>query len=198
MTAPIRIVVTGGPGGGKTTALDLFRREIGARVAVVPESATMLFQGGFPRSEQDDNVKRAGQASIFAVQRGLEQAQAALYPGRVLLCDRGTVDGAVYWPGSIDDYFAKMGATLDDEMARYHAVLFFETAAAGGHDIKSGNPQRIESKANAVQLDRELLKLWSKHPRLHVIKNNTSFFQKVTEGVQALSALVDECERRPK
>ena len=45
-----RIVLTGGPGGGKTTAADLFRREIGNRVVIVPEAATLLFQGGFPRS----------------------------------------------------------------------------------------------------------------------------------------------------
>ena len=42
-----RIVLTGGPGGGKTTAADLFRREIGDRVVLVPEAATILFQGGF-------------------------------------------------------------------------------------------------------------------------------------------------------
>ena len=44
-----RIVLTGGPGGGKTTAADLFRREIGEKVVVVRETATMLFAGGFPR-----------------------------------------------------------------------------------------------------------------------------------------------------
>src|SRR6186713_3191320 len=43
-----RIVLTGGPGGGKTTAADLFRREIGDRVVIVPEAATILFAGGFP------------------------------------------------------------------------------------------------------------------------------------------------------
>ena len=44
-----RIVLTGGPGGGKTTAADLFRREIGDSVVVVPESATTLFAGAvFP------------------------------------------------------------------------------------------------------------------------------------------------------
>lgn len=41
----------GGPGGGKTTAGDLLRREFGARVAFVPEAATLLFSGGFPRCE---------------------------------------------------------------------------------------------------------------------------------------------------
>ena len=43
-----RIVLTGGPGGGKTTAADLFRREIGENIVIVPEAATMMFSGGFP------------------------------------------------------------------------------------------------------------------------------------------------------
>ena len=48
----IRIVLTGGPGGGKTTAADLFRREIGERVVIVPEAGTLVFAGGFPRSKE--------------------------------------------------------------------------------------------------------------------------------------------------
>jgi predicted ATPase len=99
-----RIVLTGGPGGGKTTAADLFRREIGDRVVIVPEAATILFQGGFPRAH-DDNAARITQTAIFHVQRNIEDVQAALYPGRTLLCDRGTVDGAAYWPGGDGEYF---------------------------------------------------------------------------------------------
>src|ERR1041384_7173820 len=37
-----RMGLTGGPGGGKPTAPDLFRRELGTEVAVVPEAATIL------------------------------------------------------------------------------------------------------------------------------------------------------------
>ena len=48
--ARCRIAMTGGPGGGKTTAADLFRRELGEQVVIVPESATILFGGGFPRA----------------------------------------------------------------------------------------------------------------------------------------------------
>jgi len=33
----------GGPGGGKTTAADLYRREIGEGVVIVPEAATLLY-----------------------------------------------------------------------------------------------------------------------------------------------------------
>ena len=40
------------------------------------------------------------------VQRNLEDIHAALYPDRILLCDRGTLDGAVYWPNKSADFFA--------------------------------------------------------------------------------------------
>src|SRR4051794_3034510 len=110
--------MTGGPGGGKTTAADLFRRELGEQVVIVPESATILFGGGFPRATQGDAC-RSAQTAIFQVQRNLEDVQAALYPERILLCDRGTIDGAAYWPDGTDQYFGAMGTTLEVELARY-------------------------------------------------------------------------------
>src|SRR5690349_21569849 len=132
-----RIVVTGGPGGGKTTAADLFRREIGERVVIVPESATLLFSGGFPRSFEP-HARIAAQRAIYHVQTNLEDVQSALYPDRILLCDRGTVDGAAYWPGEPDQYFAAVGSSHERELARYDAVLFFQTAAAGGMSVEGG------------------------------------------------------------
>src|SRR6476661_7188866 len=106
-----RIVLSGGPGGGKTTAADLFRRELGDAVVVVPESATILFAGGFPRVREVD-ARRAVQSAIFHVQRNLEDVQSARFPERVLLCDRGTIDGAAYWPNGDKDFFASMGTTF--------------------------------------------------------------------------------------
>ena len=192
-----RIVLTGGPGGGKTTAADLFRREIGERVIIVPEAATILFQGGFPRS-REPHASRFAQTSIFHVQRNLEDVQAALYPGRTLLCDRGTVDGAAYWPGATRDYFTAVGTTLATELRRYDAVIFFETAAVGGASIEGGNPVRNESLEEAVELDRRLRKLWARHPRFVLIPNNRSFFKKISLGLAALADIVAQigCEAK--
>ena len=103
-----RIVVTGGPGGGKTTAVDLFRREIGDRVVIVPEAATILFQGGFPRSTMN-RAKFFAQTAIFHVQRELE-ATIDGDNAAIVLCDRGTVDGSAYWSGP-GDLFASVGTT---------------------------------------------------------------------------------------
>lgn len=194
--AHCRIVLTGGPGGGKTTAADLFRREIGDRVVMVPEAATMVFSGGFPRSTLPMAV-HAAQRAIYHVQRNLEDVQAALYPEKVLLCDRGTVDGAAYWPGDSADFFAEMGSTLSAELARYDAVIFFESAAAGGMDIQSGNPIRNETLEQAVQLDHRLRALWSQHPRFILVPHNPSFFKKISHGLAVLDSIVRELGCKP-
>lgn len=186
-----RIVLTGGPGGGKTTAADLFRREIGERVVIVPEAATILFQGGFPRS-REPHASRFAQTTIFHVQRNLEDVQAALYPGRTLLCDRGTVDGAAYWPSTPHDYFNAVGTTLETELRRYDAVIFFETAAVGGASIEGGNPIRNESLDEAVKLDGRLRALWARHPRFILVPNNRSFFKKISIGLAALESIVSQ------
>ncbi len=184
-----RIVLTGGPGGGKTTAADLFRREIGKRVVIVPEAATILFQGGFPRSSEP-RALRVAQTAIFHVQRNLEAVQETLYPGRTLLCDRGTVDGAAYWPDGHHEYFAAVGTTLEEELRRYDAVIFFETAAIGGASIEGGNPTRNESLDRAVELDHRLRALWSRHPRFTLVPHNPSFFKKISFGLSALESVV--------
>ncbi len=192
---PLRIVLTGGPGGGKTTAADLFRREIGKLVVVVPESATTLFAGGFPRLA-DLAARRSTQRAIFEVQRSLENIQAELFPDRVLLCDRGTIDGAAYWPEGAAGFFEQMNTTHEAELAHYDAVLFFESAASTGMPIEGGNRYRTESNEEAIELDRRLHALWSSHPRFHLVPHNPSFLRKITVGLSILESVVAERSRR--
>ena len=184
-----RIALTGGPGGGKTTAADLFRRELGSRVVIVPEAATLLFSGGFPRS-REPVAQKSAQRAIFHVQTELENLEAALFPDRVLLCDRGTVDGAAYWPDEPSGFFEAVGTTEAAELARYDAVLFFESAAVGNMSIEGGNPTRIESNPEAVALDRRLRELWSKHPHFAVVPHQASFVKKIMLGLALMDNLV--------
>ena len=185
----LRIALSGGPGGGKTTAADLFRREIGDSVIIVPESATMLFAGGFPRVHES-TAQRSVQKAIFEVQRSLEDIQRKLYPDRVLLCDRGTVDGAAYWPDGPDGFFEAMGSTHGAELARYDTVIFFETAAVGGISVEGGNRFRTETEEQAVALDARLRDLWSAHPNFHLVPHDTSFLRKITMGLSILESVV--------
>lgn len=189
VSRPLRIVLSGGPGGGKTTAADLFRREIGDQVVIVPESATTLFAGGFPRVS-DPDAERSIQRAIFEVQRSLEDIQASLFPDRVLLCDRGTIDGAAYWPDGPDGFFDEVGTTHQAELDRYDVVLFFETAVVAGVEIEGGNRYRTESPDEALDLDRRLRALWNPHPRFHLVPHSPSFLRKITVGLSILESVV--------
>ncbi len=185
-----RIVLTGGPGGGKTTAADLLRREVGDRIVVVPEAATMLFSGGFPRF-REIHARRSVQTAIYHVQRNLEDVHRAEYPDRVLLCDRGTVDSAVYWPvDSNGGFFDALGTSLDQELARYDAVIFFETAAVGHLSIEGGNPTRVESIDESIAIDRNLQAFWQQHPNYNFIQHETSFLKKLQIALEKLLSFV--------
>ena len=109
-----------------------------------------------------------------------------------MLCDRGTVDGAVYWPGPADDFFTTLGTSLEKEFSRYDAVIFFETAAVGGIAIEGGNPTRIESLEQALEIDRKLKNLWSKHPNFVFVPHKRSFIEKVNSGLHELAKIVDQ------
>lgn len=184
-----RIVFTGGPGGGKSTAADLLQREFPERLVIVPETATLLHIGGFPRWSEPGAMK-ARQKAIFNVQKSLEELQMVHYPGRVLICDRGTIDGGAYWPDGPEAFYREQGTTLETELARYTAVLFFESAAVGGLSIENSNQARTENLEQAIALDTRVRSLWAKHPRFHLIPHEASFFQKMERALSIMRGLL--------
>lgn len=194
MKKQIKVVLTGGPGGGKTTALDLFRRELGEKVAVVPEAATVLFQGGIKRTDEEETLK-ATQKAIFELQRNLEEIQAKANPQKLLICDRGTIDGLAYWPGQEDDFFNLVNSNFEDELNKYDAVIFFETAASSGQSINSNNPVRNESENQAIDLDKRLQDIWSRHPNYHFVSSSESFIKKIMFGIMTIENVINQKSR---
>lgn len=169
-----RIALTGGPGAGKTAVLEIIQRALCHHVEVLPESAGILFRGGFPRGDAPA-IRRAGQRAIFRVQHELEAT--ARRTSALVLCDRGSVDGAAYWPGP-DDMFASLDTTLDDELARYDAVIHLRTPD-GARGYNHRNPLRLESAAEAATIDAEIARAWASHPRRYEVAASQDFLDKV-------------------
>ncbi len=189
---PRRIVLTGGPGAGKTATLELIRRaSFCDHVEILPEAASIVFGGGFPRRRDAGGLK-AAQRAIFQVQRELE-ASAAGDNAAIVLCDRGTVDGAAYWPGP-DDYFDAVNTTLAAELRRYDTVIHLRTPqSAGGYNHQ--NPLRTESAMQAADIDLRILRLWQTHPRRFVVDASPDFLGKARRVLDLLRAEMPECCR---
>ena len=183
------IVLTGGPGAGKTAVLELVRQEFCAHVHVLPEAAGVVFGGGFPRTGSSI-VLRGAQRAIFFVQRELESIGDA-DNAAIVLCDRGTVDGAAYWPGS-DSFWDSVGTTQAGEMTRYDAVIHLRTPTSEG-GYNHGNPLRTESAAAAAEIDERLLRIWEMHPRRFIVAPSQDFLEKAARVVAILRAEMPEC-----
>lgn len=175
-----RIVITGGPGAGKTAVLELARRDLCKHVEVLGESARIVFGGGFPR-RLDLASRRAAQRAIVHVQRELEEIGASSPGVRTLLCDRGTLDALAYWPGSRDDFFRELGSTYEAELARYHAVVHLRVPEGGNG--YTNDAIRIESAREAREIDETLLDVWARHPRRSVVASSHDFVRKAQRAL---------------
>ena len=186
---PRRIVLTGGPGAGKTAVLELVRQQFCSHVQILPEAAGIVFGGGFPRVGSAAR-RRAAQRAIFFVQRELENLGEA-DNAAIVLCDRGTVDGAAYWPGP-DDFWTAVGTTREHELNRYDAVIHLRTPPIE-NGYNRANPLRTESAAAAAGIDARLLEIWSGHPRRFIVPASADFLDKAALTIQILRAEVPEC-----
>lgn len=188
---PRRIVLTGGPGAGKTAVLELVRQSFCRHVTVLPESAGIVFGGGFPRGVRP-SLRRAGQRAVFHVQRELE-ASVEDEDVAIVLCDRGTIDGGAYWPGP-GEFWTAVGTTLDQEFQRYAAVIHLRTpSGASGYNHR--NPLRTESAVEAAAIDARIAEIWRGHPHLHMIEPTANFLEKATRAIEIIRTEVPECCR---
>jgi len=105
-SAPHRVVFSGGPCAGKTTAMALLSdrlEALGFRVLRVPEAATIMINSGVSFEQNQDDPGEA-QVSLMKLQMALEDTMvnnannSAVNGGRqcVVIIDRGCMDGKAY------------------------------------------------------------------------------------------------------
>ncbi|MFO0728307.1 MAG: ATP-binding protein [Myxococcota bacterium] len=190
---PKLVVVTGGPGAGKTALLEVVRHHFCEHVVVLPEAASMLFLGGFPR--HDTRTGRMwSQRAIWHVERSLEQLAIEEGQAAIVLCDRGTIDGVAYWPADATPLPEDMGTTLEAELARYASVIHLRTPTHhNGYNHQ--NPARRESAREAARIDDRILEAWGKHPNRTIVESTADFMEKVQRAVELIRVEVPECCR---
>lgn len=186
-----RIVLTGGPGSGKSKIAHSLGERYPDRFIPVPEAATQVYQRLQTRWDLlNDAGRRDVQRRIYQLQLEQEDQFARQHPDRTLLLDRGTVDGAAYWPQGPEDYWRQIGTTYDIELSRYTAVIWLEcSAAVGRYDGDSSNPCRYEDPAAAIACGDRLARLWSPHPHFHRV----SAYPTLAEKIAAVEQILFRC-----
>ena len=154
-----------------------------------------MFGGGFPRSPAE-LVRRASQRAIFRIQQEIEGLAIAEGEAAVALCDRGTLDGVAYWPGTAESFFTGLGTNAQEQLQRYAAVIHLETPGAdSGYD--RSNALRIETPSEARAIDARIAEAWNAHPQRVTIPSTTNFIDKALMALSAIRAQLPESCRLP-
>ena len=169
------IVLTGGPGGGKTTLINELSCEPAwvGRFVYLPEAISLL--GGTGVSTRDRLFQRLMVNMQMAMEDGIRHTMEGKAP-RMILCHRGSLDPLAYWldrgwPET--EFFAFTRTTREQHYQRYTAVIHMVTAADGAEEAYRRWPEahRPESIEGAIRLDGLLQQVWGGHPHYFRIDN---------------------------
>jgi len=203
----LRIVLTGGPCGGKSTAMKTlvtWAKDAGFEETwVVPEVPTITFQGGMNYPGLDKRVRNeliSFETAVLNIQIAMEDAfvQHARHDGkkRMILFDRGACDIKAYLPDEIWQELLTSfhGGIIEHSLFnRYDMVFHLETAARGAlkfyqSGAGSNNETRKETPEEAIALDKKCAEAWKGHPnRVLVLNTEGGFKAKLDTIVEAVA-----------
>lgn len=194
-----KLVLTGGPCGGKTTAqerLAVFFENLGWKVYRPPETATLLFRGGIRFNELNERQIEDFQNDLLMTLIQIENVYLRLAAGAangqncLLVFDRGTMDGSSYIDPKMWERILQRNSlnAIDLRDNRYDQVIHMVTAADGAPDFYTieNNRTRTEDLKQAIEQDKKTRHAWLGHPYLDVIDNSgsRSFEEKILQLVQ--------------
>jgi len=197
-----KVVLTGGPCAGKTTALVRIIEHFsgfGFKVFAVPEVPTLFSQGGWNYLTPNRQLYYEGERCILETQLALEDAFVRMAKTctkpTLVVCDRGAMDISAYMtPEMWEDITAKAGTSANKLRERYDAVLHLVSAADGAEQYytTTTNATRYEQMNEeglriARELDKKVIRAWAGHPHLRVINNHDDFEHKLNRVIREIA-----------
>jgi CYTH domain-containing protein/thymidylate kinase len=197
-----KIVLTGGPCAGKTTALVRVIEHFNSRgfkVFCVPEVPTIYSLAGWNYLTPNRQLYFEGERAILETQLALEDhfmrlASVCAKPV-LIVCDRGAMDISAYIaPEEWNSICGEAGTNSNVLRERYDAVLHLVSAADGAEQYytTATNSTRYEKADEeglriARELDKKVIKAWTGHPHLRVINNHDDFERKMQRVLREIS-----------
>ena len=198
-----KIVITGGPCAGKTTAMSWIQSnftKMGYKVLFVPETATELITGGVAPWTCGSNLdyQKCQMQLQLEKERIFRQGAATMDADKVLIvCDRGALDNRAYMSEvEFAQVLTSLGANEVQLRDNYDAVFHLVTAAKGAEAFytTANNTARTETVEQAAALDDKLIAAWTGHPHLRIIDNATDFQDKLKRLIAEIASFLGEPE----
>ena len=196
-----KIVITGGPCAGKTTAMNWVKNEfarLGYTVLFVSETATELITGGVaPWTCGTVLEYQCCQMQLQIEKERIYEEAARTMPNDkfLIVCDRGLLDNKAYM--SEADFIEAMKRLNTNEVElrdNYDAVFHLVTTAKGADKFYTteNNSARTETIEEAIALDDKIISAWTGHPHFRVIDNSTNFGDKIKKLVGEISSFLGD------
>ena len=202
----VKIVLTGGPCAGKTTALVRVIEHfssLGFKVFTIPEVPTLFTQAGMNYLTTNKGFFYQGEKATLEIQLALEDkfllmARECTEQPCIIVCDRGAMDISAYMdPDVWEKITTDVGTSTPELRQRYDAVLHLVSAADGAEQFytTANNAQRYEQMNEeglriARSLDKKVIHAWTGHPYLRVINNHDDFEAKMRRVIKEISGVL--------
>lgn len=202
MAEVIKIVLTGGPCAGKSTAVKYVSEQLDKhriKNIVINERAEKLFLSG----KSPQNMGSYEFHKLLFKEQLDEEIEKTKYASQlpcdkvVLICDRGLLDSRAYVTQEDFDRYSSFYGTNEDILRNsYDAVFHMVTAAKGAEKYYTLDNSRVrsESVAEAIRLDEEIMSIWTGTPHLRVIDNSTDFEHKLSRLMTEILGFLGEPE----
>ena len=193
-----KIVITGGPCAGKSTAMSTIQSELtklGYKVYFIAESATEVITSGV--TPDLNNFQKHLLQLQLDKEKMYENIAKDNEAKTVIVLDRGVLDSKPYMkPGEFESICKELHTSELELRDNYDAVFHLVTAAKGAEEFytTANNAARRETAEEAAAMDDKGIEAWTGHPHFRVIDNSTDFDEKIKRLMREITSFLGEPE----
>ena len=202
-----KVVITGGPCAGKTTALAKLTEILekrGESVVICEETATYFIKAGLkPFGDEKSKLKLINfqrlilNGQLAKEELCLEGAKCIPNENIVVLFDRGALDNRAYLEDEeFEELMLEKGITEEELIERYDLVIHLVSTAVDKEECYKNSQERIEPPEVARRLDYKTVRTWRNHPHHIVIFNDCTMDEKIDIAADAIISRLDELKEQ--
>ena len=197
-----KIVLTGGPGSGKTTVIESIKENLGGKykVIVIDETASYLINmgirpfgdGQIPLLDFQELVLKMQLAKEDIINRSLD-----FLPDNnvIIIYDRGLLDNSAYiTKDEFEEILQRLEQkhTINEFLNRYDLILTL--VSRKDFYTTDNNPARSEAVEEALELGSKTLSSWVGHPNMKIVNPKDHIEDKIKEVLSYINQILEEKE----